>query len=271
MTGKDRRPTAAHAGSLPAGRQPARAARTARWLPSSRSVAVGCTLLALAGGAYLIALHTSVFAVQTISVTGAPRPLAARIRAALGPLEGTSLVSFDRTGAERRLAALPQIASVAFDRDFPHTLRVKVSVERAVAVLRKGSQGWLASSSGRVLAALGGGPYPALPRVWLEAATDVSVGGSVDAPQALQVAAAVRDAGLPHVLAVRGGGGNDLVVQLAGGRELRLGDASNLALKLAVAAAILPHAVGARYVDVSVPARVVAGYGSTSINSQLSG
>jgi cell division protein FtsQ len=240
-------------------------------LPSSRSVAVGCTLLAVAGGAYLVALDTSIFAVRKISVTGAPRWLAARIRATLGPIEGTSLVSFSQADAERRLIALPQIASVAFDRDFPHTLRVKVSVEKAVVVLRKGSEGWLASSSGRVLAALGAGPYPALPRLWLPAATDVSVGGSIEAPQALQVAAALRGARLPHVLAVRGVAGHDLVVELVGGRELRLGDASNLALKLAVAAAILPRAEGARYVDVSVPARVVAGYDPTSANSQPSG
>jgi hypothetical protein len=41
-----------------------------------------------------------------------------------------------------------------------------------------------------------------------------------------------------------------------------LGDATNLRLKLAVAARIVPTAAGARYVDVTVPERAVAGYDS---------
>jgi len=248
-------------------------ARTARWLPSARSVAIGCSLLALAGGAYLVALKTSVFAVQRIQVEGAPPALADQIRSALAPLEGKSLVSFSRSDADRRLAGIPQIASVGYDRDFPHTLRVKVSVERPVAVLRKASDGWLVSSTGRVLAALRPGSYPPLPRIWLAAETDVSVGASVETGDAITVAAALPAAHLPaHVLAVRDDGGGQLVVQLPGGREIRLGDVSNLAVKLAVAAAVLPHARDALYVDVSVPTRPVAGYSTaTPSNSQVSG
>ena len=46
---------------------------------------------------------------------------------------------------------------------------------------------------------------------------------------------------------------------------------SNLPVKLAVAAAILPRAVGASYVDVSVPTHAVAGYSSAAtVNSQVS-
>jgi hypothetical protein len=64
------------------------------------------------------------------------------------------------------------------------------------------------------------------------------------------------------------------VLQLPGGREVRLGDLSNLAVKLAVAAAILPQSPDAAYVDVSVPTRAVAGYQTgtvTDANSQVSG
>jgi cell division protein FtsQ len=270
---KGRRRAPARVQALPLAERRPRVARTARWLPSARSVAIGCSLLALAGGAYLVALKTPVFALQRIQVEGAPPALADQIRSALTPLEGTSLVSFSRSDADRRLAGIPQIASVGYDRDFPHTLRVKVSVERPVAVLRKASDGWLVSSTGRVLAALRPGSYPPLPRIWLAAQTDVSVGASVETGDAIAVAAALPAAHLPaHVLAVRDDGGGRLVAQLAGGREIRLGDLSNLAVKLAVAAAVLPHARDALYVDVSVPTRPVAGYSTAPpSNLQVSG
>jgi len=270
---KGRRRAPARAQALALAERRPRVARTGRWLPSARSVAIGCSLLALAGGAYLVALETPVFAVQRIQVEGAPPALANQIRSALTPLEGKSLVSFSRSDADRRLAGIPEIASVGYDRDFPHTLRVKVSVERPVAVLRKASDGWLVSSTGRVLAALRPGSYPPLPRIWLAAETDVSVGASVETGDAITVAAALPAARLPaHVLAVRDEGGGQLVVQLPGGREIRLGDLSNLSVKLAVAAAVLPHAQAALYVDVSVPTRPVAGYSTAPpSNVQVSG
>jgi cell division protein FtsQ len=247
-----------------------RTERTWRWLPGGRSLAVGLALVALAGGAYLIARESSIFAVQRIDVRGASPELAARIRSALAPLEGTSLVSFSRSAADRRLAGFPEIARVGYDRDFPHTLHVQVTVEQPVAILRRATDAWLVSATGRVLSALRPGSYPPLPRIWLAAETGVDVGGTVETGWAVLVAAALR-AERPHmhVLAVRDDGDGQLVLQVTGGREVRLGDTGNLALKLAVAAAILPRAEDALYVDVSVPTRAVAGFqtGSAPLTS----
>jgi len=237
----------------------------ARWLPSGRSLAVGFALLAAAGGAYAIARETSVFAVRRIEIEGAPPTLAARIRTALAPLDGKSLVSFSRSDANRRLAGLTQIARVSYDRDFPHTLRVSVTVEQPVAVLRRASDGWLVSAGGRVLAALPPGSYPPLPRIWLAAGTDVTVGAPVATGDAVSVAAALREAHFPgHVMSVRDDGGGQVVLQLESGREVRLGDVSNLHVKLAVAAAVLPRSEGAAYLDVSVPSRAVVGYSTAA-------
>ncbi len=273
MAGKEPQRAPARAQSLPVARRRPRAERAARWLPSGRPLAIGFGLLALAGGGYLVALKTSLFAIQRIDVRGAPPALDAQIRSALAPLQGESLVSFGRTDADRRLAGFPQIASVTYNRGFPHTLRIDVTVEQPVAVLRRGSEGWLVSASGRVLETLQPGSYPPLPRIWLAAETAVSVGAPVETGRAVSVATALRSARLPvRVLAVRDDGANGgLVLQLAGDREVRLGSASNLAVKLAVAAAVLPHAEGALYVDVSVPTRALAGYESTPVNTQLSG
>ena len=245
------------------------------WLPSLRSLAVGFGLVALAGGAYAVARETSVFAVERIEVRGAPPALAAQISAALQPVQGTSLVSFSRGAADRRLAGFPQIAHVAYDRDFPHTLHVDVTVEQPVAVLRRGPDAWLVSSVGRVLAALEPGSYPPLPRIWLAAETGVTVGGTVETGRAALVATTLARHRLPvHVVAVRDDGADGIVIQLPGGREVRLGDASNMTVKLAVAAAILPQSPDALYVDVSVPTRAVAGYEAGSVgyaNAQVSG
>ncbi len=265
MAEKRRRRAPARAHALPLPGRRARALRLARWLPSGLSLAIGFALLAAAIGAYLIARETSVFAVQRVDVEGAPPALAAQIRSALAPLDGKSLVSFSRSDADRRLVGFPQIARVSYDRDFPHTLLVQVSVEQPVAVVRKASDGWLVAASGRVLAALQPGSYLPLPRIWLAAETEVTVGAPVATGDAIRVAAALRDAHFPgRVLSVRDDGGGKLMLQLASGREVRLGDGSNLPVKLAVAAAILPRSVGASYVDVSVPTRAVAGYASSA-------
>ncbi len=241
----------------------------ARWLPSGRSLAIGFGLVAAAVGAYVIARETSIFALQRIEVDGAPPALATQIRTALEPLEGGSLDSFSSSAANRRLADLPQIARVSYDRDFPHTLKVTVTVEQPVAVLRRASEAWLVSAGGRVLEALRPGTYPPLPRIWLAAETDVAVGAPVETGDAVVVAAALRGAHLPaHVLSVQDVGGGQVVLQLAGGRQVRLGDLSNLAVKLAVAAAILPRSSGASYIDVSVPRRAVAGYDNSQVSGQ---
>jgi cell division protein FtsQ len=241
----------------------------ARWLPSGRSLAIGFGLIAAAAGAYVIARETSIFALQRIEVEGAPPALASRIRTALEPLEGGSLVAFSSSTANRRLAELPQIARVSYDRDFPHTLKVTVTVEQPVAVLRKAAEAWLVSASGRVLQSLQPGTYPPLPRIWLAAETDVTVGAPVETGDAVAVAAALRGSRFPaHVLSVQDDGNGQVVLQLTGGTQVRLGDLSNLAVKLAVAAAIIPKSAGASYIDVSVPTRAVAGYPNSQVSSQ---
>src|SRR5438046_10632068 len=68
-------------------------------------VLVGCGI-----GAYVGARQTGVFSLDRIAVDGAPRTTAGRIRAALSPCLGESLVRFDRREAERRLASVPAVA-----------------------------------------------------------------------------------------------------------------------------------------------------------------
>jgi cell division protein FtsQ len=221
--------------------------------------------LALVGGAvglYVAARQTSLFALDRIEVTGAPPPVAARIRAALADYQGRSLVRFDGKDARRRIAGVAEVASATFDRDFPHTLKVRVHLERPVAVLRRGADAWVVSASARVLQQLGHRPYPRLPRIWLPAATDVSVNATLGGIAAMGVAAVAPlrplhiGADVRQVLT----GDRELTLVLGTGTELRLGDSGDIRLKLSIAKQILPIANGASYLDVSVPERPVAGY-----------
>jgi cell division protein FtsQ len=224
--------------------------------------------VAVVVGAFMIARQTALFALDRIEVEGATPEVASRVRTALGAYVGTSLVRFDSASAERRLSSLAEVGGVRFDRDFPHTLKVRVRVERPVAILRRGADAWLVSSSARVLRQLTVRPYPRLPRIWVPRTAGIVVNSTLGGFGAKGVAALapLRRLGVGvDVKQVRAGEG-ELTLVLASGTELRLGDSGDLRLKLTIAKQLLPLTVGARYVDVSVPERPVASY-----NPQVAG
>jgi cell division protein FtsQ len=238
-------------------------------LPSGRALLVGFALLAGGALAYLAARETSVFALQTIRITGASPRVAAHVRAALASLEGRSLVGLDNAAIERRLAGLPDVASASYDRDFPHTLRVFVTPAHSIAVLRRGRSAWIVSNDGRVIRSAGVFSAPRLPRIWVGRTTAVDVGtqvGDADALRALAAVAAARRARFATRIVVARASDHELTFVLAGHLELRLGDTAALPLKLAVAQRLLPLVrTTSTYVDLSVPERPVAGG-----NSQVS-
>jgi len=235
-----------------------------------RPLLVILTALVLVGagvGAYVLARETSVFALERIEVDGAPPAVAAEVRAALGGYRGASLVSFDTRRAALRLAAVADVADASLDRAFPHTLKVRVRLERPVAVLRQGANAWLVSASARVLRELRK-PYPPLPRIWIPRSVDVAVNATLGGLGAQGVAALAPLGSLRVRADVREvlTGGGELTLVLASGTQLRLGDSGDLRLKLAIAKQLLPLTRGAAYVDVSVPERPVAG-----LNPQVAG
>jgi hypothetical protein len=247
-----------------------RSAGAARLVPSARSLLVGLVLVALGAGAYVYARDTSTFAVRSIEVEGATPALAAQVRQALRPLVGTSLIGLDGAGLERRVDALPTIIRTNFDRAFPNTLRVRVVPERAVAVLRTGKTAWLVSARGRLIEPVAPVDQALLPRLW-EPASLRPVPGDFLAAEAGGVAA--RSVGLAARFPVRIGtasfAGGQLVFRLRTGLELRLGDATDIRLKLAVARRAL-HVLpaDATFLDVSVPGRAVAGHDNPRVSTR---
>jgi cell division protein FtsQ len=240
-----------------------RAARAPRRrFPVLTVLAAVVVLLGSGFGAYFLARQTSVFALKRVDVQGASPDVAARVRTALEPFVGKSLVKFDAAAAEHRLSEIAQLAGFRFDRAFPHTLRVLVTQERAVAVLRRGTDAWLVAASARVLTQLDARPYPPLPRIWVPPTVDVAVNATLGGNGAKAVRAVAPLAPLGVTAGVRSVRSTDyeLTLVLGSGRELRLGDAGDLRLKLAIARRVLPLTTDATYVDVSVPERPVAGY-----------
>ena len=240
-----------------------------RFLPSGRSLLVGLLILLTGLGLYAAARSTSAFAVDRIAVRGASPEVAADVRKALAPALGESLLGLDLNELTRRAEQVPTVAAATFDRGFPHTLEIAVVPEVPVAVLRQGSSSWLAAAGGRIVAELQQGERPGLPRVWLKRSVDVRVGESLRGPQRLAVAAVAPLVGAPLPSAVNSvlAGRDGVTLTLRSGVELRLGDASDLAVKLEVARRVLPQLGDLRgYLDVSVPERPVAG---DSLNSQV--
>ena len=240
--------------------------RPGELVPTGRTLLVAAATLGAAGLLYLVARATPIFAVRSIEITGVHGAAAAHVRAALRPLDGKSLLALNAADVEDRLASVPEVRRATYDRAFPSTLRVAVVPEQPVAVVRQGAAAWLLSARGRILSRLDRRTARVLPRIWLPRAAEIVVGATLaadDGGAAAALATARRvgfRARVRDVSVVEG----SLVFALRSGLDLRLGDREHLALKLAVAARILPLARGAYYVDVSLPARPVAGAASST-------
>lgn len=244
-------------------------------LPSGRSLAVGFALLATASLLFLGARETAVFAVRTVEVTTEPAGHVRTVRRALAPIQGTSLLKVDADAITRRLEGLPHVHLLEFDRSFPNELQVHVSVERPVAVLRRGNENWLVSGEGRVLRKLERRLRRPLPVVWVPRAFEPEIGAVIRSGEPARAVAALAEASARAPRFARSlwyvkQQEEELTIVLRDRMELRLGNASELALKLRVAERVLAavRATGspATYIDVAVPERPVAG---TTLDSQV--
>jgi cell division protein FtsQ len=236
-------------------------------IPSLRSVAVGISILAAALGAYALARETSLFAVRTIEIKGGSPRVQAEVRKALAPELGRPLLAISGAGVSHRVASLPDVVSVRFDRAFPHTLKITVKPEHAVLLLRQGTKSWVVSARGRVMRRLSSPKRSRLPREWIPKKVEIKVGETLPRLDGTLAAAAVtpiiRGSYSGHVRTVSATA-SSLTLVMRRGTQIRIGDIGNLRLKLAIAARVLElaakheHTSGV-YVDVSVPGRPVLG------------
>jgi cell division protein FtsQ len=208
------------------------------------------------------------FAVQKLQITGGSPSVQDELRTALAPELGRSLLQVDAADIDRRVASLADVVGVTYDRRFPHTLRLRITPERPVMLLRRGKDGtWLVSARGRVMRELRTPKLSSLPRVWVPASTEVTVGETLSAKDGGLAAAALAPVTrrlFPAPVRFVRESGAELTLVLSSGLEVRLGNVGDLRLKLAIARRILQavkaDATSTGYVDVSVPERpVIAG------------
>jgi len=238
-------------------------------VPSGRSLLVAFAVLGGVLLALVLARETALFAVRSIEVTGAGPGVDRQVSRVLADRAGDSLFGLDLEAARLDVAALPTVASVSFDRAYPHTLRVTVVPERPVAVVRQGAVSFVVSQRGRVMARVDRKSKPDLARIWVAKDVRLDPGTFVDGALDTAVRAVAPLAGIrfpSRVVSVTTTDG--LTLRLRSGLELRLGDMRDVDLKLAVADRVLRVLpAGSGYLDVSVPDRPVAG--PTSLDSQV--
>lgn len=232
----------------------------ARLVPSGRSLLLVFALVAGLLAAVWAARVSSIFDVEHVRVEGAPPAVAREIEGVTAATVGQSLLEVDARRIEDTVRALPSVAGASVDRAFPHTLVIRVSPERPVAVAHRRTSSWLVTGGGKVILEIAAGSHRGFPRLWIPKGVGLRVGGSLPASflPATRALAAVQEARIPRrVKAVRSTAG-ELTLVLRHGPEIRLGGSRDLRLKLAVAARVFPLLPdGALYLDVSVPERPV--------------
>jgi cell division protein FtsQ len=233
----------------------------ARLVPSGRSLLIVLVLVAGTLVAAWGAHATSVFAVDRVEVLGAPPAVERQVERATADVVGRSLLAVDAQLVEDTVRALPSVVGASVDRSFPHTLVVRVQAERPVAVARRRDSAWLVTGTAKVIREIEPGSLGRFPRLWLPKGAGVRIGGSLPAnfAPATRALAALQEARIPRrVKGIRSSAG-ELTLVLKRGPEIRLGDPTDVRLKLAVAAQVFPFlAADAAYLDVSVPERPVS-------------
>lgn len=239
-----------------------------RLVPSGQSLGIALLILLGGVGAWLGARETGVFAVRTIEVVGVPAPLAAQVRKQLATAKGTSLLKVDLAASAQAVETIPAVAEARFDRAYPHTLRVVISPEKPVAVVRQGSESFLVAASGKVIGPADRTDRPSLARIWVKRSVELLPGATAQGDLLTAVSAVTPIAGsrFPWRVSAVTAAPDALRIRLRSGLELRLGYPTDVTLKLAIAARIIPLLdPGTVYLDVSVPERPVAG----TLNSQV--
>lgn len=221
-------------------------------------------LVPLLAGGFLWLRDSSLVAVQKVRIVGVSGPGAAGIRTALtqAAREMTTLHVRD----DALLAAVrsyPTVRALRTDASLPHDLRITVALRPAVAVLEGAGQRTAVAADGTLLRGMPAPPgVPALP-----VPGDGAARARAIAP-ALRAAAAAAPAMRAHLSRIFDGP-HGLQADLRGGPEVILGDARRARAKWVATARVLgdPAAHSARYIDVRLPERAVAGGLSTSTSS----
>ncbi|HEY4098090.1 MAG TPA: cell division protein FtsQ/DivIB [Baekduia sp.] len=213
--------------------------------------------LLVAGGFWV--RDSGLVGVDHVTVTGATGPQSQRITNLLedAARDMTTLhVRQDQLDAV--VAPFPVVKAVKVQTDFPHTMRITIVENVAVADVMAGGEKTPVAGDGRLLRGAATGSLPIVPLKVPPAGARVTDPTAMHAVAALAAAPAVLRDRVIHASTTREGG---LTMALRDGPELRFGGADRLSAKWASAAAVLADkdSAGATYLDLRYPERPAAG------------
>jgi cell division protein FtsQ len=213
--------------------------RTGRWL-------AGALVVVLVAGLAWVVFATSLLGVREVRVTGSVIAPPEQVRAVAAVTLGTPLVRVDLGAVRARVRAIPSVADAAVHRAWPSTLVIDVSERRAVAAVPVGEGFALVDAQAVVLQRVAQRPAGlALVRVATPGPQDASTRA------ALTVLAALTPQLRAALAAVVADSPDRIRLELAGGRTVTWGDATQSETKARVATALLGQP--GRTIDVSAP------------------
>ncbi|MGA9871879.1 MAG: FtsQ-type POTRA domain-containing protein [Rhodococcus sp. (in: high G+C Gram-positive bacteria)] len=206
---------------------------------------IAAALVAAVVAGFAVVYFSPLLTVRTIDVDGAVTVPQQEILAELAVPMGEKLVRVDANAAAQRVAAIPALASVRVQRQYPSTIRVTVAERVAVVFVDRPDGTHLLDADGVDFAVAP--PPPGVLRL-------VTDNPGADDP-ATESALAVLDS-MPRALRdtlveVRAGSASDVTLQLADGRTLVWGNRDNSERKSAVALALMSQP--GQILDVSSP------------------
>jgi cell division protein FtsQ len=235
-----------------------RAARTKKTsVRRRRLVVLGVVVVVLLGIAYGVS-RSPLLAVDTLSVKGTSHLTTQQVLDAAGVHEGDAMAWIDTGAAVSGIEAMPYVRDASLQREWPDTVRITVHERVPAAWVDSPAGKALVDRAGRVLETVET-PPPAMPQL-VGAKLVPPPGGTIDAVGAARVAGALTGltaVGTTSVDVTDHG----IVLHLATGPEIRMGEATQAGVKIRAALAVLDalQATPPTYVDVSVPTNPVAG------------
>ena len=229
------------------------------------AVAAAATLAVLAG-AWVWLRDSSFVAVKRVTVTGVSGPDATKIRSVL-TLSARNMTTLDvRVGQlKTAVAPYPMVKDLQVSTQFPHGMRIRVIEDLPVGVIVAGGQSIAASGDGTLLHDAPTASLPQIPLPSFPGGSRVTNGAARDARALL---AAAPDRIVSRISQVTMSDPHGLVVALRSGPSIYFGDAGELGAKWTAATEVLaaPTSAGAAYIDVTDPARPVAGVSSAAVS-----
>ncbi|MDI2126190.1 cell division protein FtsQ/DivIB [Yinghuangia seranimata] len=216
-----------------------------RWTNVWPLVAV-VALVVVGGGAWATVMYSSLLDARSVSVRGTNVLTPQQIKDAARVPVGKPLARVDLDAVRRRVAAIPRVAKVTVERDWPHTVKIRVTERQVAAVMPESGRFAEIDTTGVRFGTVDAAPER-VPVIKADPATvdQQTLRGVVE------VIGALPEAVAPRVRDITARTRDDIVITLDDGVLVMWGGAGESPRKAQVLVALMKHK--AKVYDVSVP------------------